>query len=231
MMHLLSTAVYDEDSEIDNTAAEAGIQNSTGQYYQLSLEILLQCMFTGSLDDSVAVNIDGLNRLESIQLKSILSTAHCSLWRRVVSEAQDFWNFVLEAQAVWRKKDTSQFLKTTKKNIQRMNQFQVMLLAQFYICWPAMQAIADACSENLMLLLSRANGSGAVWKTLTGANDIGMASRALDEKRPLPPTSQPMALDGLLLLSSDNPVEDLTVNKFNKFILVKLLHGMKYLHN
>ena len=220
------TAVYDEDSEIDNTTAEAGIQNSTGAVLSTVAgdPVAIGYVSTGSLDDSVkTVNIDGFEpTAESIQAEEypIYRRFNVAYGEELSAEAQDFWNFVLspEAQAIVEEEGYIAISEDEQEEYTADESVSGdVTISGSTSVEPAMQAIADAYqAENPDVTINiQANGSGAGMEdAMTGANDIGMASRALDEEEAAALTSQPMALDGIaIIVHQDNPVEDLTVEQ------------------
>lgn len=220
------TAVYDEDSEIDNTTAEAGIQNSTGAVLSTVAgdPVAIGYVSTGSLDDSVkTVNIDGFEpTAESIQAEEypIYRPFNVAYGEELSAEAQDFWNFVLspEAQAIVEEEGYIAISEDEQEEYTADESVSGdVTISGSTSVEPAMQAIADAYqAENPDVTINiQANGSGAGMEdAMTGANDIGMASRALDEEEAAALTSQPMALDGIaIIVHHDNPVEDLTVEQ------------------
>lgn len=220
------TGVYDDDAEIDNTTAEAGIQNSTGAVLSTVSgdPTAIGYASTGSLDDSVrTVNIDGFEATtENIQAEDypIFRPFNVAYGEELSPEAQDFWNFVFspEAQAIVVEEGYIAISEDEQEEytMDESASGDVTVSGSTSV-EPAMQAIADAYqAENPNVTINiQSNGSGAGMEdAMSGANDIGMASRALDDEESKALTSQPMALDGIaIIVHNDNPIEDLTVEQ------------------
>lgn len=220
------TGVLDEEAEIDNTTAEAGIQNSTGAVLSTVTgdPTAIGYVSTGSLDDSVkTVNVDGFEPTkENIQAEEypIYRPFNIAYGEELSAEAQDFWNFIFspEAQEIV---ESEGYIAVSEDQQEEYTMDESasgdVTVSGSTSVEPAMQAIADAYHEqnpNVTVNI-QSNGSGAGMEdSMSGANDIGMASRALDDEESATLTSEAMALDGIAIIAhTDNPIEDLTLDQ------------------
>lgn len=220
------TGVLDEEAEIDNTTAEAGIQNSTGAVLSTVAgdPTAIGYVSTGSLDDSVkTVNVDGFEPTkENIQAEEypIYRPFNIAYGEELSAEAQDFWNFIFspEAQEIV---ESEGYIAVSEEQQEEYTMDESasgdVTVSGSTSVEPAMQAIADAYHEqnpNVTVNI-QSNGSGAGMEdSMSGANDIGMASRALDDEESAALTSEAMALDGIAIIAhTDNPIEDLTLDQ------------------
>lgn len=220
------TGVLDEEAEIDNTTAEAGIQNSTGAVLSTVTgdPTAIGYVSTGSLDDSVkTVNVDGFEPTkENIQAEEypIYRPFNIAYGEELSAEAQDFWNFIFspEAQEIV---ESEGYIAVSEDQQEEYTMDESasgdVTVSGSTSVEPAMQAIADAYHEqnpNVTVNI-QSNGSGAGMEdSMSGANDIGMASRALDDEESAALTSEAMALDGIAIIAhTDNPIEDLTLDQ------------------
>lgn len=220
------TGVHDSDAEIDNTTPEAGIQNSNGAVLSTvpGDPAAIGYVSVGSLDDSVkTVNIDGFEpTAENIQSEDypIFRPFNVAYGDELSPEAQDFWNFVFSPDAQAIVEDEGYIaISEDEQEEYTMDESTAgdVTISGSTSVEPAMQAIADAYQqENPNVTINiQSSGSGAGMEdAMSGSNDIGMASRGLDEEESAILTSQAMALDGIaIIVHQDNPIEDLTLEQ------------------
>lgn len=220
------TGVMDEETEEDNTTAEATEQSSTGAVLSTVAgdPTAIGYISLGSLDGTVkAVKVDGVEATpENVQAEEypIYRPFNIAYGKDLSPAAQDFWNYIFspEAQAIVEEEGFISLSedKQEEYTMDESAEGQVTITGSTSV-EPAMQAIADAYSavNSKVTVNIQANGSGAgMQEAIDGANDFGMASRALSEEESGSLTSEAMALDGIaVVVHNDNTIEDLTVDQ------------------
>lgn len=217
--------VEEGEEEVDQTTADATIQSSTGAVLSSVADdtYAVGYISLGSLDDSVkAVNVNGVEATSEnvasgeYELARPFNVAYSG---ELSPAAQDFWNFMFspEAQAAVEEQGYIQAETQEEYTMDESAEGTITVGGSTSVT-PVMEAIVDAYPNENVTIDLISNGSGAgMTGAIDGTNDIGMASRELDEEESSQLTSQPLAMDGIAtIVHTDNPTEDLTLDQIRQ---------------
>lgn len=217
--------VEDGETESDNTYAGATIQNSTnGVMTTVSGDpTSIGYISLGSLNDTVkAVNIGGIEpSTETVQDGSYeIARPFNIAYKDELSEAaQDFWTFVMSAEG--------QELVVGEGYVEAVTDAPAYEAAEGLSgnvsvvgstsVTPVMEVLAEEYSNlnpDVTIDITSNGSSAGMTAAMDGSADIGMASRELKEEELAELTSEPLAIDGIVVIvHPDNTVEDLTMEQ------------------
>ncbi len=217
--------VAEGDTETDNTYSAATIQNSTSGVMTTVAgdPASIGYISLGSLDDSVkAVKIEGIEATaETVQDNSYAIARPFNLAHNgELSEvAQDFWSYIMSAEGqeivvgegyVEAVTDAPAYeaAEGMSGNISVVGSTSVT---------PVMEVLVEgytALNPDVTIDVTSNGSSAGMTAAMDGSADIGMASRELKDEELEVLTAEPIAIDGIAVITNtENSVEDLTMEQ------------------
>lgn len=211
-------------NEVDRTYEEAVIQNGTDAVMTTVAgdEYGIGYISLGSLNDTVkAVTIEGVEATGdnvqngSYKIARPFNVAHKG---ELSPLAQDFMNFILsaEGQAIVVEEGYVQVgtdLATFTGTAQEGN----LVVAGSTSVSPVMEKLAEgyqALNSGVSIEIQSTGSSAGMQSAMEGTAELGMASRELKDSELEVLTAQPIALDGIAVITNKaNTVTDLTIDE------------------
>jgi phosphate transport system substrate-binding protein len=211
-------------NEVDRTYEEAIIQNGTdavmttvaGDKYAIGYISL------GSLNDTVkAVKVEGAEASsENVQNGSykIARPFNLAYKGELDPLAKDFMDFILsaEGQAIVVEEGYVQ-VGTDLPSYEGSGQEGNLVVAGSTSVTPVMEKLKEAYEgmhSGVSIEIQSTGSSAGMKSAIEGTADLGMASRDLKESELAELTGQPIAMDGIAVITNNaNPIEDLTIDQ------------------
>lgn len=211
-------------NEVDRTYEEAIIQNGTDAVMTTVAgdEYAIGYISLGSLNDTVkAVKVEGAEATsENVQNGSyeIARPFNVAYKGDLSPLAQDFMNFILseEGQTIVVEEGYVQ-VGTDLPAYEGTEQSGNLVVAGSTSVTPVMEKLVETYQgihSGVSIEIQSTGSSAGMQSAMEGTADLGMASRELKDSELAELTGQPIAMDGIAIITNnDNPVENLTIDQ------------------
>lgn len=222
------TGILAEDEngeEVDNTTVEAVVQNGTGGILSTVAQDpnAVGYVSLGSLSDIVkAVRVDGVAPTnETVQSGEFPISRNFNIaWSGDLDEVeQDFVNYMLseEGQALAVEEGYVEAAPDAAPYAGREGLSGTLSVVGSTSVTPLMEVLAEeytGLQPDVKIDITSNGSSAGMTAAIEGTADIGMASRELNEEEKARLTSQPIAVDGIVVVvNNGNRVENLTLEQ------------------
>lgn len=228
------TGVLEEDddgNEVDNTYAEATIQNSTdGVMTSVAGDpASIGYISLGSVNDTIkAIMVEGVEpTAETVQDGSypIARPFNLAYSGELSEAAQDFWDYIVSAEG--------QEVVVSDGYVESVTGAPAyeatdglsgsISIAGSTSVTPLMEVLVEeyqTLNPDVTIDINSTGSSAGMTAAIDGTADIGMASRELSEEELAELTSEAIAIDGIaVIVNTENPIEDLTIDQVRQIFI------------